>query len=214
MGQPMKIVGETFARLTVLSRDWSKSGDGTWWICECVCGKVGSFRGKSLVSGNTQSCGCLQREVRASNGKQNVKHGRGSSQKGSRDRTYSSWFCMKSRCQRLTDKEYHRYAGKGVSVCDRWQDFEAFFEDMGECPEGHTIDREDPRGNYEPGNCRWATRLEQSQNLRTTRKFDCGGEMMSLTELATYFSIDREKLKYRLCEKGLTVDQAVKEING
>lgn len=212
MGLPMKIVGKTFGRLTVLGRDLSKYGTGTFWICKCSCGTTGSFRGKSLVSGNTQSCGCLQREVRASNGKQNVKHGRGSSQKGRRDKTYAAWFCMKSRCQRTADLEYQRYGGRGVTVCARWQDFQKFFSDMGECPPEHTLDRKDPWGNYEPGNCRWATRSQQSQNLRTTRKFLFGETMWSLTELSVAFDVSREKLKYRLCEKSLTVAQALEDI--
>lgn len=213
MPKAMDISGRTFERLTVLYRDTSCRPGRSVWVCECACGAVVSVAGKSLVSGNTKSCGCLQRESRVTNGERK-KHGRGSNKPGHRDATYISWFSMKSRCDRVTDKEYHRYGANGVRYCRRWKEFENFLIDMGERPKGKTLDRINPDGNYTPDNCRWASRAEQGQNLRTTRKFAYGGEMLSLTEMSNLFGMSREKLKYRLCEKGLSVEDAIRSING
>jgi len=80
--------------------------------------------------------------------------------------TYNSWRDMKRRCHNPNRKAYKNYGGRGIKVCDRWMDFVNFLEDMGECPEGLTLDRINNDGNYEPGNCRWATRKQQVQNRR------------------------------------------------
>lgn len=82
-------------------------------------------------------------------------------------RTYRSWSSMKSRCQNPKSTSYKYYGARGVTVCSRWESFENFFEDMGERPEGTSLDRIDPHGNYEPGNCRWATSAEQNRNKRS-----------------------------------------------
>ena len=90
----------------------------------------------------------------------------------SRGPTYQTWAALRRRCSSPSDKDYHNYGGRGITVCSRWESFVNFFADMGEKPEGLTIERVDNDGHYEPGNCRWATRKEQSANTRRTRSVE------------------------------------------
>lgn len=95
----------------------------------------------------------------------NLRHGHCAPGKNP-SRTYVSWSRMKQRCQYAKHHIFHDYGGRGIRVCERWQEFKNFLADMGERPDGKTLDRKDVDGNYEPGNCRWATRLEQERNKR------------------------------------------------
>ena len=94
-----------------------------------------------------------------------IKEGHGHARKGPPDRTYTSWRAMLRRCHDITGNRFKYYLGKGIRVCDSWLVFKNFLEDMGERPLGKTLDRwPDNQGNYEPGNCRWATPKEQNSN--------------------------------------------------
>lgn len=149
-------VGERFGRLVVLS------GQGKKRECLCDCGntiKVG--RTSDLTSGNTASCGCLRREVTRAN---RLKHGAASGTKVTR--AYGVWQTMLQRCRNPRNHKWNDYGGRGISVCERWNEFANFLQDMGEPPIGLSIDRVDNDGNYEPGNCRWATSQQQAANRR------------------------------------------------
>ena len=164
------MIGKTFQRLYVVSQAPSKNGR-RMWCCKCVCGNTTTVATSKLRNGHTQSCGCLQRERASVVGKQTVKYARAAiliHGRASNDPTYVTWKKMRQRCQDLNAHNYKYYGGRGIKICERWlESFENFLTDMGERPEGKTLDRyPNNNGDYEPGNCRWATQCEQVRNSR------------------------------------------------
>lgn len=152
--------GYCFNRLTFVSRlsvaivsGKEKRRFGKW---RCACGNFARIPIGRVVGGYIKSCGCLKREVQLTVG---LKHG----YKGTP--TYSSWSAMKSRCLNTISKDFPRYGEKGVTMCSAWLKFDNFLSDMGERPPKTTLDRyPNNNGNYEPGNCRWASHIEQARN--------------------------------------------------
>jgi hypothetical protein len=149
------LVGKRFGRLLVEAR---VGREGTpHWRCRCDCGKESIVAGGNLRNGHTTSCGCLRAQAA---GTAAVRHGM------TRTPTWSSWNSMRDRCLSATNKDFHNYGGRGITICSRWESFENFLADMGEKPEGMSLDRIDVNGNYEPGNCRWADYSTQNRNQR------------------------------------------------
>lgn len=121
--------------------------------------------------------------------------------------TYKSWAEMKSRCNH-SDQENKRF-WRDVTYCERWKSFAAFFEDMGVRPEGTTLDRINPWGNYEPGNCRWADIYTQENNRRNNRKYEIGGELLTLSQIARKHNISRSNLANKIYLYGWDIEKAV-----
>lgn len=160
-------LGERYGRLVTISVAESfvyRRQRHRQFLCQCDCGNSLVVQGRHLVRESTKSCGCLHQE-----GPWKISHGEGS--KPTRSPEYICWTGMKQRCSNPDHDSYERYGGRGITVCDRWVDsFENFLADMGRKPSAaHSIDREDNDGNYEPGNCRWATGVEQQANRACSR---------------------------------------------
>lgn len=173
----MIVVGKRFGRLIAVAKD-GRSADGhITWLCKCDCGQSCTRQSNVLKRNGLASCGCAARDVQVSHG-----------MRGSRE--YASWRAAKDRCHNQNSKDFHRYGARGIVVCDAWREsFEAFFEHMGHRPEGTTLERVETNGNYEPGNCVWATPTDQARNRRNSIFIDWAGKQCSLSDVAVDLGI-------------------------
>lgn len=152
--------GKRFGVFTVISRAKGRGHDnGAEWSCLCDCGRRFFLVSRDFYRGK-KSCGCLFKELISA-----AQTTHGNARPGRVTTEYRSWQKMKRRCDAADDKDFHRYGGRGITICKRWRKFENFLKDMGRKPSRiHSIDRINNDGNYEPGNCRWATPKQQARN--------------------------------------------------
>ena len=154
-------IGEKAGFLTVIAELPKGTRYQRRYLVRCDCGTEKAVMGYDLRPGKTVSCGCHRRAAAVISGHRNRRHG------DHRTAEYRCWAGMKKRCNNPNDSSFTNYGGRGVTVCDRWMSYENFLADMGRKPSAtHSIDRREVNGNYEPGNCRWATPLEQALNKR------------------------------------------------
>jgi hypothetical protein len=176
----VNIIGRKFNRLTVIAYV-GKRGHNQQWLCLCDCGNERMVLRSNLQSSQVKSCGCLNKEI---NDTLHITHGKTKSPE------WNSWTNMKTRCLNPSRHNFDRYGGRGIKVCERWlNSFENFYEDMGERPEGYSIERINNNGDYDPSNCRWATNTEQCNNKRTSVLLEYAGIIMTRKQLSDKIGI-------------------------
>lgn len=194
------MTGLKFFRLAVISKAGTIKGKLAW-NCVCECGTNLVVLGESLRSGNSKSCGCLQKEAIRKTAK---THGL------SRTLTHRIWCGVLTRCTNSNHHSYANYGARGINVCERWLKFENFLSDMGECPQGMSLDRINNNGNYEPSNCRWADSITQTRNQRDNKLITAFGKTLCLSAWSEQSGIKRETISRRL-ELGWDTEKAVSQ---
>lgn len=174
----------------------------TLWLCRCDCGTKRHVNGAELRNGKSTNCGCVRRAKVAA---RNYKHGMGSTA------LHARWQGMIARCENPNHKGYKRYGAKGITVCGRWREsFTAWLADMGPPPSPrHTIERKDNRGNYEPGNCVWATNKENCNNTSRNRVIEHDGLQLTLSQWSERTGIEHHTIAYRIDRYGWSVHEAL-----
>jgi hypothetical protein len=204
MGKFIDLTGQKFGRLTVAGQTEKNKHKQTCWICKCDCGTEIRASTADLRRLHTQSCGCLQSEKVTL---RNFKHGHSVS---GGSKTFTSWRGMVDRCTNKQHKFFMDYGGRGITVCDEWLlDFRNFLEDMGERPEGQTLERKNNEKGYSKDNCRWATRKEQGNNKRNNVLLAWGGKTLTLQQLAENIGISPSTLFARLYRHKWSLSDAV-----
>lgn len=186
------LTGQRFGRLTVISKCADK------WLCRCDCGNDRLVFSGHLREGRTVSCGCYIAEKV----KKPRTHGK------RHTRAWKIWSGIKQRCLNPKNSAYKRYGGRGITICDKWLMLEGFLEDMGEPPEGMSIDRKENDKGYCKDNCRWATDTQQARNTSANRIITIGNEKNTLAEWCEILGIKYTTAHSRL-RRGWSAEKAL-----
>jgi len=194
-------IGEVYGDLTVKHFGKKLPSRHSTWVCECMCGTEIEVAYPSLKNGRTKSCGCARQRTAHCMSE--------SSSKATQQEiaTYKSWKGMKYRCSTANKN----YGGRGIQVCERWQSFTNFLEDMGLCPEGYSIERVDVNGNYEPSNCMWIPFELQGRNKRDTVRVMYKGEEVALIDICEQLGLNYRTVYSRIHILGYTVEEALED---
>lgn len=210
MGSLVDLTNKKINALLVIEKSPKKS-TCAYWVCKCDCGKIKTISSQALKNGQ-KSCGCLNYEGAVARGRYvgslPKTHCKMLSAKFRKE--YLTWQNIKARCKQKKLRCYPSYGGRGIKVCSTWiNDFEKFLKDMGRAPTPkHTIDRINNDGNYEPSNCRWATRDEQAFNTSKNVFFEHNGKRMSITQWSVYLGGAPQLVRTRLT-KGWDLERAL-----
>ena len=194
-GRAKNIAGLKFNKLLPI-KPIARSSQGILWLCKCDCGNTTKLTTGKIISGQTRSCGCLW-------------HGDIMHHYMSKTPTHVSWTSMRERCRNKNHINFSNYGGRGISVCGRWNDFNAFLSDMGERPPGTSIERINNNENYTPENCCWATQTEQMNNMRRNVFLTHDGITLSESQWARKVGISRQVLHYRIHKFGWSAKKAL-----
>jgi len=193
-----KYIGQKFGRLNVISFSHFKNKH-LYYVCKCDCGTDIILLLSNVIKGNTKSCGCLKREI---NIKKNTTHGL------SKTKLYKSWKDIVKRCENEKCKSYENYGGRGILICDEWRNNYATFHEYISKLENfgmsdYTLDRINNNGNYEPGNVRWATKIEQNSNTRNNRYIEINGITKTLSQWCRDIGISNKNINKKLKTYGI-----------
>lgn len=209
MGFKNDLTGKNFGKLQVIEWAGNDKYNNSLWLCKCQCGKEKIISSNCLVTGNTRSCGCLNDEQRRKKGElaNRTVHGMCGT------RIYRIWKAMKKRCYNTKNPDYKKwYGSRGIKVCDEWKnDFQVFYKwaMRNGYNDNLSIDRIDVNGNYEPSNCRWATKAEQANNTRCTHLIEINSVTKNIAQWARYANVSTACIYHRL-HKGLTGEDLIK----
>jgi len=212
MSRLIDLTGQRFGRLTVIERAEDHiqptGKHETKWRCVCDCGNITVAYGGSLRNGGTKSCGCLQREIVSQRHKRHKRHG------DSKTRLYNTWNHMLYRCYNPKHKNYHRYGGRGITVCEEWKKYENFrdWAMANGYQEDLSIDRVDVNGSYCPENCRWVTQKEQTRNRSSNCIITLNGESKILIEWCELYGMNYGTVSSRL-SRGWTPEEVLVHLN-
>lgn len=206
MGRSIDISNQVFGRLTAIKYIGKNNHGDSQWLCQCECGKQSIVATYRLRNGHTRSFGCLNKEITL---EKSTTHGL------SHTKLYSVWKAMLSRCNNPKNKAYKHYGLRGIKVCKEWMDLQRFYDwamNSG-FKKGLELERIDNDGDYEPNNCKWATRQEQVNNTRRNIKIEINGITKTLKQWADNYGLKTNTVQYRYY-RGLRGINLIKPVPG
>lgn len=209
------IEGQRFGRLVALELLPTRIRNNAVWRFQCDCGITIERASGGVIRGSTASCGCLARESAGARmkrlspamNKARATHNHSHSNAGRPTKTFTTWVNMIQRCTNSKHKSFHRYGGRGITVCERWMTFENFLADMGEKPPRMELDRECNAEGYKPENCRWVNRVQNANNRDVNHAITFDGRTQNIKQWAQELGCHHQSIAYRL-KKGWSVEDA------